>query len=1760
MKNHINWTKIKQELHESFIEQDFKRYATTVFEDINFDTGLEIFRYILEQKLPKHDETTIVFNKLQIYEQGIQNKDILKGLVLGYEPFLKKIFHTKKTPFPIGTALGNIYRTIFDDLSISQSDINRFFDKIDLNSLITTTETTPDFTNFLSDGSSFGSSLHFTYHLRNSDIHNDPAINTRTIPDYITNCLKSYLYIVFRYYNELLEEISPDDLIPSDTLTIINLATLSGGAYNPEIKNEVKRDNIIQTIDKKLMDLDVLFIEGEEGIGKTTILHQFINKYPNQCFAYFIDVKDSDSFSNLSILQSYCNQLHFEIMNDELYNSFEREYYDEDFLKKYFSTKFHQLTNNRNSGRTFYFIIDGLEKISQEKQNEIKVHILDKIPYDKPNIKLIITGNPNKNLLKSHCRYDKQEMIYLTSEDSHLILGNEISKENFNKINDVSHNNAGKIVFFRELISGFGISTVIDKLSDNMEDIYQYLWDNYKNSNVGSNEESDLLLAILAFHDKKYNARNIAKLLDLKEDYIIDLIKDISFIRKNIRSTYEYIFDDFANFAKAKLSLYKNKIDKIIVDYLLSDLKSVESLVGLPEIYKETKNKDDLMKLLTDQRWKQLLASSEKISVVSRVSNVALETIQDENENKYIPTILKYSVLKSALNELNRTAVWQYEIAASLVLEDYIVAGNLANIAFLKEDKLKMFASIARAYTERKDSVPSGIQQNIQELYDDIDKTNDFDNIKESAVEIASLLMYSNPKLAFRLIENLSGTITDNDNAFDWALAQISLSVHSNLEKLEDVSKEDINTKVYSKIRNPKIKEFADAILYLSENQTSEQILEKINQLESTSQKMFLIRNWVINNQKNENIAEIIEFGLKLIVNKSDKYVPKSSDYKIFATPLPNINNEKIAYQLIRKIEQYTTSIEANSSTNDLLAIKLLITRTLCKFNFEKGEERLLNIYLEIEELPDLANRCTCLAIYINEATRIANNHKTRDLSAYIEEARDSITDNIDKILEETAMHFEIVQSIIINLSRIYPRSAINICHKLNKSIDRDNAFLETLANYLKQSIDKLNYDVIDDLLANIIDVDIQKIAVYEIIKRIEDFDVKEKAYIVNFYKYFMKIDDLLDNRVKCLLYVKVMSVLEQNEEDTAVVCDKLNKTWEELEKSVHKIELGFEIAYNAAFLNNKDFAKRILRLAKEEKNEPEILLDSPNTTEVFSLVIELTIRVFTGLILRDNYEDRDFEELEKIISTLPSERGQMRLWTSLILRIIPKSKDDKLSKQLINSYIIPKLSKIKNKNERTSAIMEVIVPLYFKDKNLPHLDELPSQKLKDIAISRVCKYLFTECLPDDLCDNNNEGYTVNHETVDKILELTNLMSNDYFIAAQIIELRKSIFSKRTIISNQKKIDVKNEFEKIAISKLPDLNNIKHPGYQLLIKANALSIQTKQKWEDWRKLLEEVESIPNLSDRIFMWSSIAELLSNEFIKEKQNLINKSIESSYNLPSFLDTVGRIEMIFLTLYNKNITGVGLKPLMENFIRLITNNHHSPYLKNNYKNILDIAHSLDPDIAKALVNTFDTDTARHNTGSYLNNHLSLLEFSSKFDEKINQNKSQQSLLQNNPNFFKKVIDNKLSRLNGTKNTGDNLIPKDLIYKLKIASQHSVLDSYNAYSYFIERLVLKYEDTEESKKLIRNSFSELLEVCNLIKLLSIRNADKIKSLLDVILIEETERPSDIKNIDVDDLTKVTISNLFVKGKTYQEISDFLEIDMEVIKGIIPTSMLIEK
>jgi hypothetical protein len=357
MKNNLNWSEIETLLNDNFISEDFSRYSSSAFVGVDFTKAINILRYILELEIGGHDKSTDALSALESYSNDLQNKSVLSGLVNSFEAFLKKLFKVIETTYVNHNSdkvpmLGWCYGNLFSKINIPRVEKSKFFETETINHVKYPKHDSDEFANcFLTDDTHFGESLHISYHLRNDRVHNDPKVTNRKAPELISHFILSYIYFVFTYYNELVTKISPENLEQTNQLTIRDLASLSGGAYDPDYKNEVDRSDLIQTIDNKLNDkLDILFIEGEQGIGKTTLLYQFIKKHSNNCLSYFIDGQDASTYSLKSIMKSFCNQINFILKSETLEESIGTvEYNDEVFLKNYLRSEIAQLIRRKKN-------------------------------------------------------------------------------------------------------------------------------------------------------------------------------------------------------------------------------------------------------------------------------------------------------------------------------------------------------------------------------------------------------------------------------------------------------------------------------------------------------------------------------------------------------------------------------------------------------------------------------------------------------------------------------------------------------------------------------------------------------------------------------------------------------------------------------------------------------------------------------------------------------------------------------------------------------------------------------------------------------------------------------------------------------------------------------------------------------------------------------------------------------------------------------------------------------------------------------------------------------------------------------------------------------------------------------------------------------------------------------------------------------------------------------------------------------------------
>lgn len=132
----------------------------------------------------------------------------------------------------------------------------------------------------------------------------------------------------------------------------------------------IPRDNILDTIERMFQGgIKIVMIEGDEGLGKTTLLAQFVQRHPNHTFSVFIRPMSKFGYDPVSVRYDLCCQLLWVLRPNE---SCKPEETDEGYLRN-------RLLELRKRARreTYHFVLDGLADIPDDSIRNV---ILDMLP------------------------------------------------------------------------------------------------------------------------------------------------------------------------------------------------------------------------------------------------------------------------------------------------------------------------------------------------------------------------------------------------------------------------------------------------------------------------------------------------------------------------------------------------------------------------------------------------------------------------------------------------------------------------------------------------------------------------------------------------------------------------------------------------------------------------------------------------------------------------------------------------------------------------------------------------------------------------------------------------------------------------------------------------------------------------------------------------------------------------------------------------------------------------------------------------------------------------------------------------------------------------------------------------------------------------------------------------------------------------------------------------------------------------------------
>lgn len=182
---------------------------------------------------------------------------------------------------------------------------------------------------------------------------------------------------------------------------------------------EILRPHLLRTLETLLDgETQTVVLEGVEGIGRTTLLKQFLASNPERTF--FLTVSGASRWAYDPI------QMALELASQVSQRLRQRDLTDEEQLdhRRVYGRFLTQLDRmGRREGRPFYIILDGIDDIPDQDESS-KAQIVDLLPFGYDGLRFLVSGEIRRLPLTIEARRRAKpwQLIYFTREESDRYL------------------------------------------------------------------------------------------------------------------------------------------------------------------------------------------------------------------------------------------------------------------------------------------------------------------------------------------------------------------------------------------------------------------------------------------------------------------------------------------------------------------------------------------------------------------------------------------------------------------------------------------------------------------------------------------------------------------------------------------------------------------------------------------------------------------------------------------------------------------------------------------------------------------------------------------------------------------------------------------------------------------------------------------------------------------------------------------------------------------------------------------------------------------------------------------------------------------------------------------------------------------------------------------------------------------------------------------------------------------------------------------
>jgi hypothetical protein len=1526
------------------------------------------------------------------------------------------------------------------------------------------------------------------------------------------------------------------------TLSVSHLEDLTTRCLTFPVLSEplIERENILSQMERWFLvdNVPLVTFDGDQGMGKTTLLAQFCLRRPKNSFSLFIGPEGAHSSSPEFLRQDLCSQLMwvFEQPSPS----------PEECSQALLSQLLGRLALNANGkGQHYFFVVDGFHNISKEEKG-IAQSIINLLPWGSSRFFRFLLTGPEGQIpypRQNNVRNSHVSLFTLpeTQDFFHGVVGAEEARTIYRDFNGWP----SKLSNVRRLLEEDPDPVRrLQELPKTDPGLFELEWKNADKED----EVTALLLAILAHESIDHNLRDLAAVASTDIAVAYQKLRPYTFLEKRWPASYpedesnleimgqvkvDYVSASFRQFALGRLHKWKNEVEDRRISLLSQNLTdktgsvNATSLVELTRLLEAPERANQLLSLLKPDSLAQILEGSHSLALTRQRAQAGIDAAVHTGRDSELHTL---TIQKCTLSELEDASIGLSEIEANLALGNYDTALKLARNAVLFEDRLLQLATIAQAKHKRKLPIEEEITGQIKLLCEVIDAVT----LGERAVDIASALLPTHPDLALSLVERANQT--SGENALDWALARVSVSAIQKEARQEEIGRETPEA-LRERIKDPAVQRFTQmaGLLYSSGHYSAQEIVAQANALDKAGDQLFVLRQWALSNPLDANAAKVIDRGLEILAATRD-YVPDTRDLRHLATPLPSVE-ASVGTPLLGLLRGLRETMLHRAVTEDDVVLRLLMAHAAWKWGEADARERFIEIYLDASGIPDLEIRATCLA-------RLLSALAVADPEMKLESTTDSVHSlaqielslAVTQLLEQSSEHFLVFRGVLRPLARTHPALALEWIKQLNTGERRDMAYAEFVDSALRAPLDEIDFACIKEALSLCKDSALRSQTLLDglnVLKiRVEGASNANNGQpaqsppwnLSNALSFLSLATGIQDVDARCRAVCLAVVIVAQGDEKQNSYSSLLQKwltnlqrDWSTIDSAWERIALGFEIVSALGQLPAstllQETARTFLEMVETQRDTVSLAHDRPASAYTDSLGI--AIRAVAGMAVTNQVTEAEKKRLASFIDWIPSAQERLALWTELALRAYRTTDFFRWA----CGGIASNLQDIKKSGQTPAterAIITAAPALYLFHQNTT-VEELRAlaPASRDAACDVICRFLLHKKPAGDPFQSKAvQAYPVTFPEAIDICMLLDMVESHPLIHLTLVKVVNAAldnkgeyaFSQENCQLLAQKIATLVQERIVQARNNPDTRQIKHQGYEIICAIEVLRLRARcktAKKSDWDDLLSKTRALPNTADRAFILCHFANALQDSTQRRALFLEAKAIIDS--IPATHD---RLELSQFLIETAEVTESALatqlaKTAFQEALRDAQERDNSKtggppsHIYRRTRRFLDLMHGISPQVATTVAKEADSEPARQ----HLKARLKYLERKKKFE---NERHNASDIFECPIADWSRMAWSLLGQLNaGRLDPWRRSEARDFI---RAAAQASLTEAMPILSWTIENLVRRHSHTSQARESLLPLFNAGLSGATIARLVAQRTNHHLRVLRTASFLQDDE------------------------------------------------------